>query len=87
MLWQSSLQRSFGEMRHPLLRRHCPHINQQADRIVAKQLDKLVERSGRVPDRQDYGLRCDGSTAGTSTRLVSVWPFSWYSPEKRNAGS
>ena len=40
--------------------------------MVLQQLDQLVQRSGRVPDRQylGQGLRCEASIAGISTCLV-----------------
>jgi len=55
--------------------------------MVGQQLGELVERPGRMADREDYGVRCEGSTAGMSTCLVIVTLLTWRVPEKRNAGS
>jgi hypothetical protein len=73
-------------MRHPAGGRHGPDVDQYPNPMALEKLDKLLDRSGRVTNGEDY-VRCDGSTAGTSTCFVMVVPFSWKVPEKRNAGS
>jgi len=74
-------------MGHAPGRGHGAHVDEQLDVVLLEEGDELVERPGRVPDRQDYGVRCDGSTAGTSTRRICVCPFWVIVPVKRMAGS
>src|SRR5207249_11727803 len=86
-LRQPALQRRLRKMRQPPRSRHRTDVDEQADAMVGQQLGELVERPGRMADREDYGVRCEGSTAGMSTCLVIVTLLTWRVPEKRNAGS
>src|SRR5947209_9343022 len=86
-LRQRALQRRLRKMRHPPRGGHRTHVDEQSDAMVGQQLGELVERPGRMADREDYGVRCEGSTAGMSMCLVIVTLLTWRGPEKRNAGS
>lgn len=63
----------FREVRHAARPGRRAHVDEQLDMIEGEQLDELIERSCRVPDRQDDS--CEGSTAGTRTRFTYCEPL------------
>jgi hypothetical protein len=40
-------------MRHPSRSGQTAHVDEELDVVVLQQRDEVVERSGRVPDRED----------------------------------
>jgi hypothetical protein len=40
-------------MRHALRCGHAAHVDEKLDVVVLQQRDEVVERTGRVPDRED----------------------------------
>src|SRR6266571_2653870 len=62
-----------AELRHAARPGRRAHVDEQLDMIEGEQLDELIERSCRVPDRQDDS--CEGSTAGTRTRFTYCEPL------------
>jgi hypothetical protein len=59
-------------MRHATRGRKGADVDEQLWAMLLQELEEFVERPCGVPDGEDYGVRCDGSTAGTRTRLVRV---------------
>ena len=87
MLWKRTLEDVEGEVGHSARGWNGPHVHQRLNTMVAEQRDELAEGSGGMPDGQDYGVRCEGSTAGTRMCLTYVWPLICSLPENRKAGS
>ena len=67
---QSPLERLLSEVGHASRGGQGPDIDEQLDPMMMQEFHKLFERSGRMPDRQNYGVRWEGSIAGTRMRFT-----------------